>query len=164
MATILVYQNSDRAYLKAILYFQGRCKNAIHPASQRTKNSGPTLSTWWSFCAGRRHPPAGTNALHQITVLLFVAMSGMIMRLRKAVVLSLLFKFLRPDLPRSGDPSAGRRERRSVCISSEKGTGRAERICPATRQSDHAAGVLSCSSRHISREVPQCFRTEGTDL
>ncbi|MFQ9443602.1 MAG: hypothetical protein ACLR01_01720 [Vescimonas sp.] len=37
-------------------------------------------------------PPAGTNALHQITVLLFVAMSGMIMRLRKAVVLSLLFK------------------------------------------------------------------------
>lgn len=37
-------------------------------------------------------PSAGINALHQITVLLFVAVSGTIMRLRRAAVLSLLFK------------------------------------------------------------------------
>ena len=57
--------------------------------SQRTKNSVPTPLTWWSSCAGRERnssPPARTNASPQITVLLCMGMSGMIM-LQKGVAM-----------------------------------------------------------------------------
>lgn len=56
-------------------------------------------------------------------------------------------------------------EKGEVYVSAQKKERTAERICPATRQSDHAAGVcLPAPAEAYQPGGPQCFRTEGTDL